>query len=74
MSFKFSYFYVWNDVSVCTAPTRCECVGLQVEVRSNFKAKVRGFPDNGKHKWPLSPSNKTQLDLSWLPIKDNHHQ
>lgn len=34
--------------------------GFNMEVRSNFKAKVRCVHDNDEHKWPLSPSAKTQ--------------
>lgn len=47
-------------VSISTVPPGYDTDGLNIEVRSNFKAKVRCFPNNGEHEWPLLPSSKTQ--------------
>lgn len=76
MSFKFSLSFMGTStleryvsacesecvvcVSISTVPPGYNSDGLNMEVRSNFKAKVRYFSDNGEHEWPLLPSNKTQ--------------
>lgn len=63
-SLSYGNFQAWKvcvrDVWMSSVPQGCGCDVLNMEVRGNVKAKVRCFPDNSKHKWPLLPSNKTQ--------------
>lgn len=50
-------------VSVCVVPPGGDSDGLNIEVRSNFKAKVRCAPHNDEREWPPPPPFRQDPEL-----------